>query len=177
MAWWRDARGFTLAQVLVACALVGFVLAAVGTVIERGLRQTYVDTHMSNAQQGTRVALELMTREIRETTAPLTAATTTSLTFTHPDAGVVTYTIDGTNTLTRNGVAIVGNLQNLAVNPPLPLFTYSDVNENALAAPVGDPTSVFRVTVTIQGGDDGLVPSGALAARTALTTSVRLRNL
>ncbi len=177
MAGWRDARGFTLVQALVACAMLGLTLAAVGTVIEVGLRQGYIGTHVNEAQQNARWALELMTREIRETTLPLSAAAPTSLTFTHPDAGVVTYAIDGTNTLTRNGVAIVGNLQNLVVNPPLPLFTYRDVNENILAAPVGAPASVYRVLVTLQTGSDSLVASGLPSARSVFTTSVQLRNL
>ena len=177
MAWWRDARGFTFTQVLVACAMLGLALAAVGAVFDRGVRQASLDTHVTKAQQNARTALELMSREIRETTAPLTAATTTSLTFTHPDAGVVTYTIDGTSTLTRNGVAIVGNLQNLSVNPPLPIFTYRDVNENVLAAPIGAPANVYRVTVTLQTGSDSLVASGQSDARAVLTTSVQLRNL
>jgi hypothetical protein len=177
MAWWRDTRGFTLTQVLMACAMLGFALAAVGVVIERGVRQAYLGMHVNEARQNARAALELITREIRETTAPLTAATATSITFTHPDAGAVTYTIDGTNTLTRNGVAIVGNLQNLVLNPPLPLFTYRDVNENVMAAPIGAPASVYRVTVTLQAGSDNLVASGLPDARAELTTSVRLRNL
>src|SRR5262249_61755946 len=105
MAWWRDERGFTLAQILIACALLGLALAAVTIVVERGVRQASITTYKSEVQQNARVALEMMAREIRESTAALTAATASSITFTHPTDGVITYTIDGSNALTRNGVA------------------------------------------------------------------------
>jgi type II secretory pathway pseudopilin PulG len=177
MAFWRDTRGFTLAQLLVACAMLGLALAAVGTVVEHGLRRAYIGTHKTEVQQNARVALELMAREIRETTAPLTAAAAASITFTHPDAGVVTYAIDANNNLTRNNVAIIGSLQNLLLQPQLSLFVYRDANDVALAAPVGTPTDVYRVTITIQTGDDTGVAAGLAEARTELTTSVRLRNL
>ena len=177
MASWRDERGFTLMELLAACAMLGLALAAVGTVAERGLRQAYISTHKTEVQQNARVALELMAREIRETTAPLTAATATSVTFTHPDVGVVTYTIDANNNLTRNGVAVIGNLRNLLLQPQLSLFVYRDVNDNVLASPVGTPANVYRVNITIQNGDDTGLAAGLAEARTELTTSVRLRNL
>src|SRR5262245_29853792 len=137
MLRWRDERGFTLAQLLAGGAILGLALAAVGTIIERGLRHAYVSTHKTEVQQNARVALELMARESRETTAPLATATATTITFTHPDAGVVTYTIDGNNNLTRNNVVVIGSLQNLVLQPQLSLFVYRDVNDADLAAPVG----------------------------------------
>jgi hypothetical protein len=174
---WRDERGFTLMQLLLACGMLGLALAAVGTVVERGLRHTYISTHKTEAQQNARVALELMAREIRETTVPLTDATSTSVTFTHPDAGVVTYTIDANNNLTRNGAVIIGSLQNLLLQPQLSLFVYQNIDDNVLASPVGTPADVCRVTVTIQAGDDTGFAVGLADARAELTTSVRLRNL
>ena len=177
MARWRDARGFTMIELLVMCAILGLALAAVTAVVARGMRQVYIGTHKTEVQQNARVALELMAREIRETTAPLTAATATSITFTHPDAGVVTYTIDANNNLTRSNVPIIGGLRNLLLQPQLSLFVYSDVNDNVLGSPVGTPANVYRVTVTIQTSDDSGVAAGLVDARTELTTSVRLRNL
>src|SRR5437016_957495 len=110
MARWRDAQGFTVVELLVMCAILGLALAAVTTVIERGMRQVYIGTHKTEVQQNARVALELMAREIRETTVPLAAATATSITFTHPDAGAVTYAIDANNNLTRNNIPVIGGL-------------------------------------------------------------------
>jgi hypothetical protein len=177
MARWRDERGFTLAQFLVASATLGLALAAVGTVIQSGLRQTYVGTHKSGVQQNTRVALDLMAREIRETTVPLTAATASSITFTHPTDGVISYTIDANNNLTRNNVPIIGGLRNLVLAPQLPLFGYWDANDNVLASPVGTPANVYRVTIAIQAGDDTGVAVGLSDVTSELATSIRLRNL
>lgn len=177
MVSWRDARGFTVTELLVMCAILGLALAAVTTVIERGMRQAYIGTHKTEVQQNARVALELMAREIRETTVPLAAATATSITFTHPADGAITYRIDANNNLTRNDVPVIGGLRNSLLQPQLSLFVYRDVNDTILGAPVGTPANVYRVTVTIQTGDDTGLATGLADARTELTTSVRLRNL
>ena len=174
MASPRDQRGFTLAELLVACAMLGLALAAATIVLERGVRQSYIGTHKSEVQQNARAALERMAREIRETTAPLTAATATSITFTHPDDGAITYTIDENNNLTRNNTPVIGGLRNLLLQPQLSLFVYRDVND---ASPVATPAEVFRVIITVQTGDDTGLATGLAEARAELTTSVRLRNL
>ena len=178
MARLRDTRGFTVVELLVMCAILGLALAAVTTVIERGMRQAYIGTHKTEVQSNARVALELMAREIRETTVPLAAATATSITFTHPTDGPITYKIDdATNNLTRNDVPVIGGLRNLLLQPQLSLFVYLDVNDTVLGSPVGTPANVYRVTVTIQTSDDTGFATGLAEARTELTTSVRLRNL
>jgi type II secretory pathway pseudopilin PulG len=177
MAWWRNERGFTLAQILIACALLGIALAAVTIVVERGVRQASITTYKSEVQQNARVALEMMAREIRESRDALSAATASSITFTDPTGGVITYTIDGNNALTRNGVILIGGLRNLVTQPPLPLFGYRDANDAVLATPVGTPASVYRVDITIETGDDSQLATGLAEAATEMTTSVRLRNL
>ena len=79
MIRWRDERGFTLVQLLVACGMLGLALAAVGTVVERGLRHTYISTHKTEVQQNARVALERMAREIRENPFGIAVATTNAV--------------------------------------------------------------------------------------------------
>ena len=170
----RDERGFTLAELLIASAVMALVLAAV-TTIHQGVLQAYVaESNKTEAQQSVRVALERMARDIRESTGPLTAATQSSITFTHPDDGVITYTIDVANNLTRNGVAIIGRVQNLLVAPTLPLFVYRDANDAAGAT----PANTRRVDITIQtGSEDVAVTGGRADAKAEVTTSVQLRNL
>jgi prepilin-type N-terminal cleavage/methylation domain-containing protein len=62
----RDQRGFTLTELLVACALVGVVMAGLYSMLQSG-QQTYLTgTNQVEAQQALRLALLRMTNEIRD---------------------------------------------------------------------------------------------------------------
>ena len=176
MSCWRDERGFTLAELLAAAAVLGLVLAAV-TMIQWSSLQAYVTgSNKMEVQQNARVALERMAREIRQSSSALTAATATSLTFVDQATGDTTYFLD-VMTLKRraNGVdePMIGNVKTLA-------FAYWDGNSppNAIGVPVGTPANVRRVDITVQTGSEDTVVAGGIAdTRAELTTSVRLRNL
>jgi Tfp pilus assembly protein PilW len=60
-----DARGVFLHDILVGCALSGFVLAATYTVLEQGLRAYTVGAARVEGQQAARAALARMSFEIR----------------------------------------------------------------------------------------------------------------
>jgi len=171
---WRDERGFTLAELLAAFAVLALVLAGV-VLIQQSALQTYVTgSNKTEVQQNARVVLERMGREIRQSSSALTAATATSLTFVDQTTGATTYALAG-NTLTRtaNGVAqvVIGGVQALT-------FAYRDANGNVLGAPVGTPANVRRVDITVQtSSEDTIVAGGISDTRAELTTSVKLRNL
>jgi prepilin-type N-terminal cleavage/methylation domain-containing protein len=62
----RDQRGFTLTELLVACALIGLVMAGLFGILQSG-QQTYLTgTNQVEAQQALRLALLRMTNEIRD---------------------------------------------------------------------------------------------------------------
>jgi prepilin-type N-terminal cleavage/methylation domain-containing protein len=180
MSCWRDERGFTLAELLTALAMLGLVLAGV-VIIQQETLQAYVTgSNKTEVQQNARVALERMARDIRKTQSPLTAAAATSLTFVDPNTGLaVTYALGGNTpnfnlTRTTNGVTdiVIGAVRTLT-------FSYYAVNSPvALGVPVGTPGNVFRVDITIQTRSEDTVVAGGIAdTNSELTTSVRLRNL
>jgi Tfp pilus assembly protein PilW len=185
MRIWRDVRGFTLAELLTAFAVLALVLAGVLMVQRASFTTFLIGTKTSGMQQNARVALERMARELRESTGALTAAGASSMTLTVPtDAGhpnfpnpvAVTYRLNGTN-LERNeaGAAVavfIAGVQTLT-------FTYFDGGNTALAAPVAAPVDVRRVDIRIRTrAEDPNVKAGAAEDTGAVvSTTVRLRNV
>src|SRR5262245_40364906 len=159
MAVWRNARGFTLPELLVAIAVLALVLAAVTTIHQSVLQAYVIGSNKTEVQQNVRVALDRMGRTIRETRTALTLAALTSLTVVDQDTGLpVTYSLNA-NTLIRatNGAdeILLARVQDLA-------FTYFDSSNIELAAPVGTPANVFRVQIAIQtASEDNVVTGGA----------------
>jgi prepilin-type N-terminal cleavage/methylation domain-containing protein len=62
----RDQRGFTLTELLVACALIGLVMAGLFGILRSGQQSYLTGTNQVEAQQALRLALLRMTNEIRD---------------------------------------------------------------------------------------------------------------
>jgi prepilin-type N-terminal cleavage/methylation domain-containing protein len=62
----NNQRGFTLAEMLVVCAIVGLVMAGLLGLVMQGQQAYWFGTTQVDGQQAVRVALELMMKEIRE---------------------------------------------------------------------------------------------------------------
>jgi prepilin-type N-terminal cleavage/methylation domain-containing protein len=61
----RDRSGFTLAELLVVCAVVGLLLAGISTILIQGNQIYLVGSNQVEAQQAARAALERMAQEIQ----------------------------------------------------------------------------------------------------------------
>ncbi len=162
MTTWRNQKGFTIPELLVAVAVVGLLLAAV-LFIQQGALQAYVfNSTSTETQQNARFALDRMAREIRQASA-ITTAATNSITFTAQDGvTVVTYALTGTN-LARNSQTVVGGVAALT-------FAYRGANDATGAT----AANTRRVDITIQTKSEDTPGSTMMSS---LTTSVRLRNL
>lgn len=62
----NNQRGFTLAEMLVVCALVGLVMASLLGFVMQGQQAYWFGTTQVDGQQTVRVAIERMAKEIRE---------------------------------------------------------------------------------------------------------------
>ncbi|MBI4607825.1 MAG: prepilin-type N-terminal cleavage/methylation domain-containing protein [Candidatus Rokubacteria bacterium] len=173
------ADGFTLVELLVALAVVGLVMVATLTVLERGQQGYLLAVARLDAQQRTRVALERVAREIRTAGFDPTGAgfaavvdpTPTSLTIRKDLNGngvidaageAVTYLLRGT-TLRRNAG---GGAQPVIEGVEGLVFSYLDAEGAATTLPEAIRTVVIALTVHV-GPSPGVATMG---------TQVRLRN-
>jgi prepilin-type N-terminal cleavage/methylation domain-containing protein len=119
-------RGFTLAELLVASAVLGLLMLGVFTVQRQGLKAYQVGSARVEVQQNARAALETMFSEIRTAqtvtavpagcgTGPVpTGGGATSISITDQDEVAVQYQLMGTD-LQRNADVLIGGVQNLRI--------------------------------------------------------------
>jgi prepilin-type N-terminal cleavage/methylation domain-containing protein len=62
----RNQHGFTLTELLVACAMIGVVMVGLFSILQTGQQSYLTGTNQIEAQQGLRLALLRVTNEIRE---------------------------------------------------------------------------------------------------------------
>jgi prepilin-type N-terminal cleavage/methylation domain-containing protein len=182
MTPWTSEKGFTLAELLVAFAVLSLALASVLTLQESGLRAYVTGSNRVEAQQNGRVALERMAREIREAQA-LTNQTPTQLTIQTDWNGngvigeavavavdgvlrgeQVTYRLNGA-VLERQEVGVDATFRTVIGGVEQLTLTY-------LPAPPNSKT----VSITLRTRPEN-VPANSMAdTRTQVTTTVRMRN-
>jgi prepilin-type N-terminal cleavage/methylation domain-containing protein len=199
----RSERGFTLTELLVACAIIAFVMSGLLVMLQGGLESYQVGTNRVEATQNVRVAIERMAQEIRGTgfcptcigTPPFTAIaaqTATGLTLQNDWDGDGVINAVGTVTdangtirgeqviytfagglLTRREIGIDASPLTLASGINNLAFTYQDASGTATATAADIRTIV--VTLTTQPQNQ---PAATLQGRVlvTMTDSVRLRN-
>jgi prepilin-type N-terminal cleavage/methylation domain-containing protein len=142
-SWLDNERGFTLAELLVAAAMLALVMAGV-LAIQRGGQHAYLlGSNRVETQQNARVALDLMTRELRTAQSVSNGLTnctncnctsgTPDITFVDQNGQTIRYACSG-NALNRsvNGVAtaLIGGVQSLT----LTAYSTYDVSSSTYTA-------------------------------------------
>jgi prepilin-type N-terminal cleavage/methylation domain-containing protein len=171
-------RGFTLAELLVASAVLGLLMLGVFTIQRQGLGAYQVGAARVEVQQNARTALETMFGEIRTarliTAVPAACGTgpvptgggATSISFTDQNGVAFQYQLVGTD-LQRNGVVLIGGVQSLRI------WCYDEAG--ALTATA---TQVATVHVQVSTRTESVVAATSDRNQHAfMETRVRLRNL
>lgn len=173
-------RGYTLAELLTSMAVVGLLMAALFLTLHQGQAAYLFGAGRAEVQQNARIALDLMTSELR-TGAQVSGATATSIIFRFLDESstlvTVQYSLNGTN-LERNQTVpapaaaqpevVIGGVSSLT-------FTYYDVN-NIVTTTAANVRAV-GIALTTQPEDTTLAPSAPGNQRAVLGGRVLLRNL
>jgi prepilin-type N-terminal cleavage/methylation domain-containing protein len=192
-------RGFTLAELLVAFAVVGLIMAGSVTLMVSGNKTYATGSNQIEAQQAARVALERMAREIRGAgyspkslaCPPTNNCPIVGVGFGSPNATslqiqsdlngdgnfnaageVVVYTKNGT-LLQRQDLAVDAAPQTIIAGVQALTFTYLDENGGA----AGQPKDIRSVQIQLTAQPENLPGTWELG-RVSVTMSdrIRLRN-
>lgn len=172
-----DQRGFSLAELLVVTAVLGLVMAAVISIQQKGQQVYTYGSNRLEAQQNARVALDLMTRELRSSQGMVTLTSASNVTFLNQDNVQVQYQLSGTNLNRISGGStetVIGGVQALTM-------TYCAVwnavsNTCTTAAASASAVKVIRVQLTARTEDTA--STGSLGdRRMQVESAIQLRNV
>lgn len=179
----RSARGFSLAEVLVAVAVLGIVMTALYFTHQQGLTAYLVGSGRVEAQQNARAALDLMLGELRGaqsiTSAPGCDSGGTDITLVdQTGTNTIRYRLTGSNlerfvnpsaspTATADNV-VIGSVAALAIT----CYAGDGATPTAVAADVRSVTVALRSRTDESTSDDA--PANP---HMVVESHVRLRNL
>ena len=195
----RDTRGFTLAELLVACAILGFMMAALFTLQRQGQLAYLTGEARVEVQQNARLALDTMISDLRSA-LPVAGSTTqvvsaidancangpppgtgggTSISFNDQNNTAVSYTVAAAGTgdcttasapcLQKNGVTVIGGLVSLQI------WCYNNASPPALNATVGN---IREILIQIKTKTERGAQTGSAGDQHAVVEGrVRFRNI
>jgi len=172
----RSQRGFSLAELLVVCAVLGVLMAGLLVIHEGGTSAYVIGSSRVAAQQNGRVALEMMVRELRSSQSISTVTGATDITFVDLNGITIRYQLSS------------GNLNRIVAGTSTPLiggvksidFTCFSVFNDPIGTITTTTTagSVVAIRIRLTTGSEVAVASYADANQHATMESwVRLRNL
>jgi len=192
----RDARGFTLAELLIVCAILGFMMAALFTLQRQGQLAYLTGSARVEVQQNARLALDMMVSDIRSalpvagttqvvtaidancaTGAPPASGGGTSISFSDQNGTATTYTLVGASCgtsatgcdLQKNGATVIGGVQTLQI------WCYNDATPVALNATLAN---IREIRIQIKTKTERGAGAGTPGDQHAIVESrVRFRNI
>ena len=125
----RSQRGFSLAELLVVCAVLGLLMTGIATLNQQGVQAYVAGSNRVEVQQNGRIALEVMMRELRSAQSITTLTSATDLTFVNQNGQTIRYHLSSTTlNRTQSGVTrvLAGGVESLAMT----YFSVFDVADN-----------------------------------------------
>jgi prepilin-type N-terminal cleavage/methylation domain-containing protein len=193
----RDTRGFTLAELLIVCAILGFMMGALFTLQRQGQLAYLTGAARVEVQQNARLALDTMITDLRSA-QPVAGSTTqvisaidancstgtppsggggTSISFSDQNGTAVAYTLSGTNCSTsstgcdlqRNGVTVIGGVQQLQI------WCYNNASPSVLNATLAN---IREIRIQIRTRTERGAQTGSAGDQHAVVEGrVRFRNV
>ncbi len=79
--WWQDSRGFSLVELVVALAVMSVTAGAIYALFFSGLKAYWKGDIMTQTQQGGRVAIDRLSRDLRQARRLINGVTASGFTF------------------------------------------------------------------------------------------------
>jgi prepilin-type N-terminal cleavage/methylation domain-containing protein len=178
----RSQRGFTLAELLVVIAILSLMLTGLVAVQMSGQNSYLVGAHRVEAQQNSRVALELIARELRPALSVTAIPNAADMTFVDENNSVIEYKLVGT-TLNRTAtgcasctglpVPVIGGVQAFTLTY---YSAYDGVTNTGTTTAVANQVKLVRVQM-ITGTEEAVATYSASNQQATIETLVRLRNM
>ncbi len=160
----KKQNGFSLIELITVIVILGVIVAMSSLLLSQGFNAFFNTANIADANSQGQLALERMSRDIRQIRSPsdITTATSTQLSFNDINNDAISYTLSGSNlTLTQNSTT-----QILAVGINSLTFTYYD--QNGATPPASTAATRFiKVTLTVTQNN----------ANFTVSTSIYPRNL
>jgi prepilin-type N-terminal cleavage/methylation domain-containing protein len=138
----RGKKGFTLVEMILTMIVTAAIALVVGQILVSGMESYSLIVDRREAMQGVRLAVNVMSGELREIANPqsdISAISQNSISFTNAIGNPVTYQILGSNLL-RNSKVLASGMASGSE------FAYYTSGGNVTA----NPAEVYRVGMTIR---------------------------
>jgi prepilin-type N-terminal cleavage/methylation domain-containing protein len=141
----KKSLGFTLIELILVIAVLAIISAVGSRIVAKGLTGYIASQNMIDSDWQARIALESMTREIRNirSVSNITIATPTRLTFVDTFGITIDYTLSGTN-LMEGAQVLADGISTLS-------FTYYD--NNYASTLIIANINVIQINMTVTQGN------------------------